>query len=213
MSNVRKLPKDVEKTRTIPFVFSDETRDSFRTVFTAKEWDLDRFNKNGVALYNHNAYSDNPDVIVGSGRAWVEGKQLLGEITFEPAELNPMAEKVFRKYLNGTLKGVSIRFWPQEAGQWGTGEESQTGANPTYYIGRRELIEISCTPIPSNKNALMRSHGTEGAEELQKDEGYYIDGTVRFMDTPEPEVNADTKDNEIYTRTLINAYKALGNIQ
>ena len=104
MSKVRKFGNDVEKTRTIPFVFSDETRDTYGTVFTTAGWVLDRFDKNGIALFNHNAYSSDPNMAIGSARAWVEGKQLLGEIKFEEKEINPLAETVFRKFLAGTYK-------------------------------------------------------------------------------------------------------------
>lgn len=215
MSYVRKFPKDVEKTRTIPFVFSDETRDSHGTIFTADGWDLDRFNKNGIALFNHN-YSSDPDMAVGTARAWKEGKKLLGEITFESAEINPLAEKVFRKYLNGTYKGVSVRFYPLENGHWGEGEEDVTGKNPTYYIGKRELIEISVAPLPSNKNALTRSHETELTIEVQKDEGFFTDGNIRYMEIEEEMENSQQDDNiEHLTPNvdiIINAYRALSGL-
>ena len=183
MSKVRKFAADVETTRTIEFVFSDETRDSYGTVFTASGWDLDRFNKNGIALFNHNSYSDNPDMAIGSARAWVEGKQLLGSITFESGDLNTLADTVFRKFLGGTYKGVSIRFNPLERGAYGVGAEAADGANSTYYIGKRELIEISVVPIPSNKNALTRSIGKETTAECKDEESWYTDGCVRGLDT------------------------------
>ncbi|MDR2919696.1 MAG: HK97 family phage prohead protease [Tannerella sp.] len=234
MSKIRRFAKDVEETRTIEFVFSDETRDSFRTVFTAKGWDLDRFNKNGIALYNHNAWSSDPNMAIGSARAWVKGKQLLGSITFEPADINPMAETIFRKYLAGTFKGVSIRFFPLENGKWGEGNEAPEGNNPTYYIGKRELLEISCVPIPSNKNALIRSFGEETSAEVKEDEGFYTEGSVRMIEEDLDETESTAKEtgtrqtetedtgttgedeqtsgaviNEDYMRTLANACCAL----
>ena len=202
MRKIRGFAKDVEKTRTIEFVFSDETKDSYRTVFTATGWDLDRFNKNGIALYNHNAWSSDPDVAIGSARAWIEGKSLLGSITFEPADLNPVADKVFRKYLAGTFKGVSIRFNPLERGQYGIGDEAIDGRNPTYYIGKRELVEISCVPIPSNKNALTRSFGEELNAELSEGEGFFTRGEVRLQEVEEPEAEKpEEEENEERTDT------------
>lgn len=219
MSNVRKFGKDVEKTRTIPFVFSDETRDSYGTVFTATGWVLDRFEKNGIALFNHNAYSSDPNMAIGSARAWVEGNELLGEITFESKEINPLAETVFRKFLAGTYKGVSIRYFPLENGKWGAGQEALEGENPTYYIGKRELLEISVVPIPSNKNALVRSHGAETSTELEEDEGYYTDGLVRFCpdeqtdDMDEGESLGEDEGNNVVSeeciRSMIEGYAAI----
>ncbi len=219
MSNVRKLGKDVEKTRTIPFVFSDETRDSYRTVFTADDWVLDRFEKNGIVLFNHNAYSSDPNMAIGTARAWVEGKELVGEITFEEKDINPLAETVFRKFLAGTYKGVSIRYFPLENGKWGEGAEALTGENPTYYIGKRELLEISVVPIPSNKNALVRSYGAEISTTLEEGEGYYTDGLVRVCqeetedDVDEGESPADNENSNAVSgeciRSLIEGYEAI----
>ncbi len=201
MTKIKGFPKDVEETRTIPFVFSDETRDSYGTVFSVKGWELDRFNKNGIALFNHNSYSSDPDMSIGHARAWVEGKRLLGEITFESAELNPIADKVFRKFLNGTYKGVSIRFWPLENGRFGDGDESPEGKCPTYYIGKRELIEISAAPIPSNKNALVRSLGKELEEKPAEGEGFFAFGSIRSVEENEGDVqtqieNTSTEDTQ-----------------
>lgn len=218
MGVVRGFSKDVEKTRTIEFVFSDETRDTYGTVFKADGWDLDRFNKNGIAFFNHASYSSDPNMAIGSGRAWVDGKELRGSITFESKDLNPLAETVFRKYLAGTYKGVSIRFWPLESGKYGVGQEAADGENPTYYIGKRELVEISCVPIPSNKNALIRSIGAESLPELKEDEGYYTEGSVRLIEVDEnrtgendvPKDKGDSND-EAYTRAIDNAVRALNN--
>lgn len=228
MSNVRKFGKDVEKTRTIPFVFSDETKDSYGTVFTADDWVLDRFDKNGIALFNHNSYSSDPNMAIGPARAWIEGKRLVGEITFEKKEINPLAETIFRKFLNGTYKGVSIRYFPVENGKWGVGNESLEGNDPTYYIGKRELLEISVVPIPSNKNALVRSHGSETSVELSDGEGFYIDGLVRFckeedtdeenrekeegQNSDEGKRGADEQD-ETFIRSMIEGYEAICRIK
>ena len=217
MSDIRKFGKDVEKTRVIPFVFSDETKDSYRTIFTASDWVLDRFEKNGIALFNHNAYSSDPNMAIGSARAWVEGKKLLGEIKFEDKEINPLAEIIFRKFLAGTYKGVSIRYFPLENGKWGEGEESFDGKDPTYYIGRRELIEISVAPIPSNKNALVRSYGQETSIELSEGEGFYIGGLVRSYDNGETtEEESEDKGerttvepDDTFIRSMIEGYEAI----
>lgn len=171
------------KTRTIPFVFSDETRDSYGTVLPVKGWDLSAFNKMGVALYNHSSYGSDPDNVIGTARAWVEGNKLLGEITFEKEDINPKAEKVFQKVLAGTIKGCSVGFRTMERGEWGKGEEAYDGKKPTYYYGRRSLLEISVTPIPANQNAKVRSVHSQKADEKPTDEMEYLVGEVRSFDT------------------------------
>lgn len=126
----RKLADDVEKTRTITFVASTATRDRHRTVLNQDNWQLDNFARNGIIGYQHNVYGDNlctppsPDDVIGKGRAYVEGGELLVDITFEPADINPQAEKIFRKLLFGSLNAVSVGFLPIGQGRWGVGDEA-----------------------------------------------------------------------------------------
>ncbi len=153
------IPEDVEETRTLEFVASDNTRDSYGTVLPVDKWDLDRFNKNGLITYQHQYYSGDPDSVIGRGEARVEGKKLIVRVKFEDAELNPRAEKVFRKLLAGTLNGVSVSFSPtsRTVGHWGEGKESRDGENPTFYFDGQELLEIAVVTLPSNKNATRRN--------------------------------------------------------
>lgn len=179
------------KTRTIPFVFSDETRDSYGTVLPVKGWDLSTFNKMGVALYNHSSFGSDPDNVIGTARAWVEGNKLIGEITFEKEDINPKAEKVFQKVLAGTIKGCSVGFRTMERGEWGKGEEAYDGKKPTYYYGRRSLLEISVTPIPANPNAKVRSVHAQKSDEEPTGEMEYLVGEVRSFD---PDTEGDEEE-------------------
>ena len=215
MSEVRKFSiKEAEKTRTIPFVFSDESRDAHGTILPVSGWDLDRFNKNGIAFYQHNSGSSDPDQIIGRAKAWIEKKELLGEITFENGNTNPLAEKVFQKFLTGTLNAVSVGFLPKEKGRWGEGKESLDGEMPTYYYGKRELLEISVVSIPSNKNAIARALGSELDQEVSSDEGYFATGCVRELENVESEEAPESKITEEQKQRADAAYdkamKSLG---
>lgn len=169
---VRALGADAEETRTVEFVASDNSRDSHRTVVPVGKWDLRRFNANGIVGYQHNVYGDlcgneDPDRVIGTGEARVEGEQLIVRITFEPADLNPLAEKIFRKVMHGTLKAVSVGFLPTKEGHWGEGEEARGGRNETYYFDGQELLEVSVVNIPSNANALRRGFRENTADALR----------------------------------------------
>lgn len=154
--------EEAEKTRTIDFIISDETRDRHRTVIPVKNWKLDNFNKNGIVGYQHEVYGNgffmpsDPDDVIGTGKAFVEDGQLIGRVTFEPAEINPKAEKLFQKVLHGTLKATSVGFIELTKGKYGEGDEARDGDNPTYYFGEVELLEFSIVNIPSNPAALRR---------------------------------------------------------
>lgn len=159
-----------EETRTVEFVISDETRDRHGTVIPIKSWNIKNYNKNGIVGYQHDVYGGwgepNPDLILGRGEAYVEDGKLIGRITFEPAEINPLAEKIFQKVLHGTLKATSVGFRETVRGAWGEDEEAVNGKNPTYYFGQVELLEFSIVNIPSNPNALRRT--VEKDEELDR---------------------------------------------
>lgn len=187
-ASIRKVSDDVEKTRYIEFVASDNSRDSYKTVLPVDKWDLDRFNKNGVIGYQHALYySTNPDMVIGSGRAFVEDDQLIIGVTFEPADLNPIAEKLFRKVLHGTIKAVSVGFNPVGEGAWGVGDEAAGKENQTYYFGGQELLEVSIVHIPANKNAVKRAMeallddedgGTPGGSSTKEDETRQLDLSI-----------------------------------
>lgn len=159
-----------EETRTVEFVISDETRDRHGTVIPIKSWNIKDYNKNGIVGYQHDVYGGwgepNPDLILGRGEAYVEDGKLIGRVTFEPAEINPLAEKIFQKVLHGTLKATSVGFRETVRGAWGEDEEAVNGKNPTYYFGQVELLEFSIVNIPSNPNALRRT--VEKDEELDR---------------------------------------------
>ena len=160
---VREIPKDVEESRTIPFVISDDSKDRHRTILSVDGWDLEAYNRNGIVGYMHNVMGGgmcsepDPDYVIGKGIASIEERFLIGTTTFEPAEINKKAEKVFRKVLFGSLRSTSVGFSELAPGEFGADEQGAGKADETYYFGRRELLEYSIVNIPSNRNAQKRS--------------------------------------------------------
>ena len=153
--------RKAEEGRKLTFVASDGTRDSAGTVLNVDRWYLQRFNKNSIIGYQHNVYGgdltpENPDYVIGKGHAYIDDKKLMVDVEFEPAEINPLAEKIYQKLLFGSLKAVSVGFVPVGKGAWGEGEESLSGSNPTYYYAGQELLEVSVVNIPANPNALRK---------------------------------------------------------
>lgn len=160
---IRKFADDVEETRTVEFIISDESKDRHGTVLKSENWNLDNFNKNGIVGYQHNVHGGDmcngpdPDSVIGKGYAYRENGKVIGRVTFEPAEINPLAEKIFRKVLFGSLRATSVGFLPVGEGKFGEGDEARNGSNPTYYFAGQELLEFSIVNIPSNPNAVGRS--------------------------------------------------------
>lgn len=162
------IRKKDEDTRTITFVASDGSRDSAHTVLNQDGWKLDRFNKNPVIGYNHDIYGgwsgNDVDKVIGKGNAYVEDKKLMVDITFEPKEINQLAEKVYQKILFGSLNAVSVGFMPVGKGAWGKGDEGPGEKNETYYYAGQELLEISVVNIPANGNATRKGEDPDEEE-------------------------------------------------
>lgn len=186
---VPEIRKKNTDTRTVTFVASDGSRDSAHTVLNQAGWDLKRFNSNPVIGYNHEVYGawDTKDVdfVIGKGRAYVEDNTLLVDITFEPKEINELAEKVYQKILFGSLNAVSVGFLPIGKGAWGKGEEGPGEDRETYYYAGQELLEISVVNIPANANATRKGED-RAAEELE---------ALRKEAEKQPEDPKDPKDD------------------
>ena len=167
---IRAVPDNVEETRTVQFVISSARKDRHGTILDLDGWDLESYNRNPIVGYQHDVYGDsflqspNPDSVIGMGRVFREGDELIGEVKFEPSDINPLADKILKKVKFGTLRATSVGFLPVAKGKWGQGEESRDGSNPTYYYGKRELLEFSIVNIPSNSDALVRKLEDEMVE-------------------------------------------------
>lgn len=180
--------------RKLVFVASDGTRDSAHTVLNPAGWSLERFNHNGIIGYQHKVYggwddTDNPDNVIGKGRAFLEEGKLMVEVEFEPPSINPLAEKVYQKLLFGSLNAVSVGFRPVGQGHWGTGEEARGADHETYYYAGQELLEVSVVNIPANPNALRRDIAEAMADEQKRlhEEGQQVT-------EPKPEAKDDSAE-------------------
>lgn len=152
--HVRSLTPEQIESRQAEFVISTESVDSYGTVFRSEGWDLARYQNNPIVLYGHRSWDGNPDSIIGTGEVYREGNQLIGKVTFEEADINPIADKVFRKVQAGTLRMASIGAQPTK-GHWGS---TEAGEDPeVLYFDRQELLEFSIVPIGSNPDALKRN--------------------------------------------------------
>lgn len=139
----------------IEFVLSSDSVDRHGTVIKQDGWDLTAFLRNPVMAYQHDTRSTDPDDFIGTwDNIRVENGQLVGTPNFEPADLNPKAEKIRRKVEHGTIRSASVGFIPREA-HWG---KKDRGENPdVLYFDRMELLEVSLVGIPSNPDAVKRS--------------------------------------------------------
>lgn len=133
--------------RAISFTFSDNSVDAYGDTIDAKGWQWDK--SRGVpALFGHDP--SKVENVVGRGRnIRVSGDRLVGDIDFAGAEVNPVAEQVYRMVRGGYINSVSVGFQPID---W------QLSKDPARKGGidfkKQKLLEISVVPIPANENAL-----------------------------------------------------------
>jgi hypothetical protein len=160
------VKKEAADNRIIPFVLSTFIKDRHGTILNQDNWQLDNYRKNPLVAYQHmlsgglctdpnpdNVIGKSIDVdVVGSGA----GRMLVASAEFEPENINPLAEKIFRKVLFGSLNRTSVGFMEIGDGKYGEGEEAEGRMNETYYFAGQELLEWSIVNIPSNPDAGKR---------------------------------------------------------
>lgn len=142
-----------EETRTIRYVWSDETVDRYGDIIRADGWDTAAFDGNPIALWMHNM--DEP---IGRGVDYgVEGTALVGGIKFAPQGASQRSDEAWALAKAGVLQAVSVGFDPLER-VWHDDEEKRAamglGKFGVEYL-RQSLLEISLVSIPANPSALQ----------------------------------------------------------
>ena len=161
---IRALSEENIKNREAEFVISTEAVDTYGTVFKVTGWDLKRYELNPIVCYGHRTWDGNPDMIIGTSEVFVEGEQLIGKVRFETEDVNPTAEKIWKKVQNGTLRMASIGANPKR-GHWG--DEKLGEDKDVIYFDEQELLEWSIVPVGSNPDALKRD--AQAVEEIRQE--------------------------------------------
>ena len=133
--------------RTLEFIGSDESVDSYGDIMEVAGWDLDRYQKNPVFLWAHR-YDQPP---VGKAIQVMQGDKLKFHIKFASADTYPFADTIYKLYKGGFLRGTSVGFMPREHEELVNDDGARTG----WRYKRQELLELSAVPVPANPNALV----------------------------------------------------------
>lgn len=119
-----------------------------------QDWDLARFSKNPVVLWNHGrggffgGVSD--ELPIGhASNVRVEDNKLHATLNFVDEKANPIAEKVFQGFLQGSLRAVSVGWETSNV------ERIDTGDGDVHLkLSGNKLLEISAVAIPANAEAV-----------------------------------------------------------
>ena len=125
------------------FVLNEESEDRVGDVIEVAGWQLDNFQKNAPALWNH----DSSKLVGQWENVKVVGKQLIGDLRLASTSLGKMAKTLIDE---GILKAVSVGFLPLEY-------EPLDKDSDGYLIKSAELLEVSLVSVPAHPNALLLS--------------------------------------------------------
>lgn len=147
-----------EAERSVEVIASTDTIDAHGDILE-QDWDLKRYKKNPVVLWNHNrcwdAMGATPKDMLpigfGSNTKVAEGK-LESKLTFVDEKANEMAELVWQGFVQGSIRAVSVGFKPGKVTQ-----ELRPNGRTVYRLSECELREISVVPMGSNPEAVAKS--------------------------------------------------------
>jgi len=165
-------------------------------------WDLERFRKNPVVLFNHQR---NHPPIGRADRVDIIGNQMLASIEFAPSKFGQaIADLVTQNFIRGASPG-----WAPTAGAW----EWLRNANgfPTgIHSHKQELREISIVGLPANpetlKQALLET-SWDGALITSADD--WLDTIMGAVPTqPQPSLPSSTYPEDLPDATIMRQLQA-----
>src|SRR5690606_22508471 len=158
-----------EDERSFEVVASTEDLDSHGDVIR-QFWDLKRYEKNPVILWNHNIHESSrwsfggsvkPEDLLPIGKgenARVEGNQLRMKVVLLKGtpEQEPFIDKLWRRVQQGVQRAVSVGFRPGQV----TRVLKADGSTDHFELGSperpNELRELSLVPMGSNPEAVAK---------------------------------------------------------
>ncbi|MEY3400422.1 MAG: hypothetical protein RLZZ86_19 [Cyanobacteriota bacterium] len=150
-------PNTVLESRKMKFIISTGAKDRGKEVINMENWSFENYKMNPIVGYQHAVHGSyftdpNPDMVIGKSEVSVDSfngkKVIVAEAEFEPAEINPIADKILKKLVFGSLNAASVGILPTGNGKTEKG---------TYYYDGQELLEWSVVNIPMNQEAIKLS--------------------------------------------------------
>ena len=150
-------PNTILESRKMKFIISTSSKDRGKEVINMDNWNFENYKNNPIVGYQHavhgSYFSDpNPDMVIGKSDVNIDvfqGKKVLvADATFEPADINPIADKILKKLVFGSLNAASVGILPSGTGKTDKG---------VYYYDGQELLEWSVVNIPMNQDAVKLS--------------------------------------------------------
>ena len=144
---------------------------------------MTRLNSIGVVLFNHDPF--NPVGRIENAR--IESGRGLATLVFDEDE---ESDKIFRKVVSGTLKGISVSYTYGDYSFLGEGETSADGRfkGPCLLVKRWTALEISVVSVPADASIGI---GRSGLQDFGPMVTAIIDGISERM-RKSPDIPAET---------------------
>lgn len=135
--------------RSLTFVISTASVDRMGDTIAVDGWKLDRFRKNPVVLFAHDA-SSLP--VAKASKVWIEQGRLMATAEFTPSGLARFNDTVFEMLKAGFLNATSVGFSPLK---YAFTDDPQRRFGIDFM--EQELLEFSVVPVPANAEALIQA--------------------------------------------------------
>jgi len=147
----------VSKGSGLDFILSDATPDRFGDVIDAEGWQLENFQKNPIALFNHRA-----DFPIGKWHSLqVKEGTLRGRLELAPKGTSARIDEIRSVIEAGILRATSVGFLPIKS-------RAISKTAPGEFYERCELVETSVVCVPANPNALAVAKNLKVSAETMK---------------------------------------------
>ena len=133
--------------REFEFIASDETPDSYGDIVMAEGWDLKRYKKNPIVLFNHKS-----DVPVGySPKTHVDSGKLISRIKLADEGTSEFIDTLAKLMKQRIVRAMSVGFRATKDVEIRRGKENEFLG---LIFNGQELLENSIVSIPAIPNAL-----------------------------------------------------------
>lgn len=146
--HVRAVSDPASSERWIDVVASTAALDSYEEI-VEQSWDLSLFEANPVVLWAH---MSRDEVLGHASNVGVVSGNLEMRLNFVDETANPKAVRVFNSYKQKAMRAVSVGFYPRDI------RIEMRNGKEVLVLSNNLLLEISCTPIGANPEALAKSH-------------------------------------------------------
>ena len=175
-------PEHAQRVILVPW--TDESIDSYNTIFDSRGWDFRAYEQNPVVFANHDAQSSPVPIgislrIDATKLKGIDGEMREGYVShvlISPEDLAPEADIILRNWIGGRVRGSSHSFTPVEASYAETKDikrfkiPEDANLSNLLIFRKQSMNELSIVGLPANTTTTGRSQSPFVELEVVEDE-------------------------------------------